>query len=146
MVSLRLHRKFDNVVNKWKSENVTSDEESKCKDWLIGNSDGNKQCKTVIDNTNNLERAPYYEYNKYVVSYPGGSQSKTDTDKVSDYWIDLVFHHCLIWKCNLLIIKTAYLYCPYSVCVGGGGGGVGDVKYIYSWGLKKCNFIMIDRS
>jgi len=73
-----MHKKFDNLLKKWKIENVTSEEEKRCKEWLMGHADDNKPCRTFINNKNNLDKAPYYQYNKYVVEYTGNSHTRKE--------------------------------------------------------------------
>ena len=76
-----MHKKFDSLLKKWKMENVTSEEEKRCKDWLMGHAEDNKPCKTFINNKNSLDKAPYYQYNRYVVEYTGNLPVKKDADK-----------------------------------------------------------------
>ncbi|XP_064596113.1 paired amphipathic helix protein Sin3b-like isoform X2 [Liolophura sinensis] len=71
-VSLRLHNKFTNWVEKWKDAAVPAENVTACNQWLQGNppQPDSKDCKTICAKINNPDKAPYYTYNKYRVEYP----------------------------------------------------------------------------
>jgi len=66
-ISLRLHKKFSVWVNKWLEEHTSKADIDSCNDWLIGNIPDLKTCSTTIQTNNSLEKAPYYQHNRYVV-------------------------------------------------------------------------------
>lgn len=69
-VSLNLHDKFDNWHSKWQKDNVTPEMVAQSEEWLMGQGEDIKPCKTHRDPKKNPGKAPYYEYNKYWVEYP----------------------------------------------------------------------------
>lgn len=68
-VSLKLHSKFQSLVDKWNKDNVTPDMVKQCDDWLMGRLDDLKDCGTYCDVVDKPEVSPYYPYNKYTVEY-----------------------------------------------------------------------------
>ena len=77
---MRLHDKFVSWVNKWREENVTSDDESRTTQWLLGDVIETKDCETTCRKVYNQDRAPYYEYNKYTVEFFVSSEPEKVTE------------------------------------------------------------------
>ena len=80
-VSMRLHNKLSAWVDKWREANVTPEEDKQCQDWLMGRVPNTKPCKTSCNNKNNLDKAPYYPYNKYSVIYDPQPQTGTGVNR-----------------------------------------------------------------
>lgn len=68
-VSMKLHEKFASYVKKWNDANVTEEQAKESAKWLMGDVEDMKPCKTIRKDDNNLEKAPYYPYNRYSVEY-----------------------------------------------------------------------------
>lgn len=66
---MKLHEKFASYVKKWNDANVTEEQAKESTKWLMGDVEDMKPCKTIRKDDNNLEKAPYYPYNRYSVEY-----------------------------------------------------------------------------
>ncbi|KAK3095867.1 hypothetical protein FSP39_020142, partial [Pinctada imbricata] len=78
-VSLKLHEKFQSLVDKWNKDNVTADMVKQCDDWLMGRIEDLKDCGTYCDKVDKPEVSPYHPYNKYTVEYYKPEPSPTTT-------------------------------------------------------------------
>ncbi|ESO95141.1 hypothetical protein LOTGIDRAFT_232221 [Lottia gigantea] len=79
-VSLKLHEKFMRKVDKWRRENVSSELETNCSQWLLGKGEGLKACKTQCNKIYLPDKSPYYQYNKYTVEYIDNNTSTNKPD------------------------------------------------------------------
>ncbi|KAJ8311553.1 hypothetical protein KUTeg_010908 [Tegillarca granosa] len=68
-VSLKLHEKFDEWVNKWRKENVTEEMENAAVQRMMGNAEDLRENKTICNKVYYPDVSPYYQYKKYVVEY-----------------------------------------------------------------------------
>lgn len=68
-VSLKLHEKFDEWVNKWRKENVTEEMENAAVQRMMGNAEDLRENKTICNKVYYPDVPPYYQYKKYVVEY-----------------------------------------------------------------------------
>ena len=65
MVANRLHTRFQSWLSDWVKTNVTSDQESGCRDWLLGRVDGLHPCTTTCEAVTNA----VIQHNKYSVKW-----------------------------------------------------------------------------
>lgn len=72
VVANRLHCRFQSWLSKWINTNVTSEQESRCRDWLLGRVDGLHPCTTTCDAVTNA----VIKHNKYSVKW-----EKDENDK-----------------------------------------------------------------
>ena len=80
-MSLRLHKKFHEWLDRWGEDNIEASARDVSKKWLMG--EGNlplKPCTTECKRDNDLGKSPYYPYNRYAVRYTR-SNSPTESTK-----------------------------------------------------------------
>ncbi|XP_052786837.1 paired amphipathic helix protein Sin3a-like isoform X2 [Mya arenaria] len=68
-VSLKLHHKFSEWVEKWRKGHVTKDQESRCTKWLLGETGDNRPNVTTKVEIDKPDKSPYYQYAKYRVKF-----------------------------------------------------------------------------
>ncbi|XP_064645253.1 paired amphipathic helix protein Sin3a-like isoform X2 [Lineus longissimus] len=70
-ISMKLHDKFSAWCLAWRDMNVEPDKEKECSDWLEANNEDEERKPSITrrKDDNDLEKSPYYPYNKYVVEY-----------------------------------------------------------------------------
>ncbi|XP_068710577.1 paired amphipathic helix protein Sin3a-like isoform X1 [Montipora foliosa] len=71
-VANRLHTRFQAWLSKWVESNVSSDQESRCRDWLLGRIDGLHPCTTTCDTIANA----VIKHNKYSVKWEENRRDK----------------------------------------------------------------------
>ena len=64
-----MHEKFEDLVSKWRDENVTSEMMETSQQWIMGNSKDVKSSETTRHQISDVEKSPYYDYHKYKVQY-----------------------------------------------------------------------------
>ncbi|XP_071141100.1 paired amphipathic helix protein Sin3a-like isoform X1 [Mytilus edulis] len=64
-VSLKMHEKFENLVSKWREENVTEDMMENSENWIMGETGDVRPSETTKHLISDPDRSPYYDYHKY---------------------------------------------------------------------------------
>ena len=72
MVANRLHTRFQSWLGDWVKSNVTSDQESRCHDWLLGRVDGLYPCTTTCEAVTDTA----IKHNKYSVKWEKDKNDK----------------------------------------------------------------------
>ena len=65
VVANRLHSRFQGWLSGWVKSNVTNDQESGCRDWLLGRVDGLHPCTTTCESVTDTA----IKHNKYSVKW-----------------------------------------------------------------------------
>lgn len=76
-VANRLHTRFQAWLSKWVKGNVSSEEESRCRDWLLGQIDGLHPCTTTCDTVTNA----VIKHNKYSVKWEENKSNEPEGSK-----------------------------------------------------------------
>lgn len=77
-VSITMHEKFEELVSKWREENVTGDMMEDCEQWMMGEMDDIKLSETTRVRISDSDKSPYYDYHKYKVQYFKESEKEMD--------------------------------------------------------------------
>ena len=73
-----MHEKFDDLVSKWRDENVSAEMMNSTEEWLMGETDDMKPCETTPYKITEKEKSPYYQYQKYRVKFFKVSDKELD--------------------------------------------------------------------
>lgn len=76
-VANRLHTRFQAWLSKWVKGNVSSEEENRCRDWLLGQIDGLHPCTTTCDTVTNA----VIKHNKYSVKWEENKSNEQEGSK-----------------------------------------------------------------
>ena len=80
-MSLRLHKKFGNWLDRWGEANIDAVAKETCKKWLMGDVEhAMKKCYTECKRDNDLGKSPYYPYNRYAVKYAKSVNNECTTN------------------------------------------------------------------
>lgn len=80
MVANRLHSRFQAWLSDWVKSNVTNDQESGCRDWLLGQVEGLHPCTTTCELVTNTA----IQHNKYSVKWEKNWNSVQEQEEVDD--------------------------------------------------------------
>lgn len=72
-----MHEKFENLVSKWREENVTEDMMETSEQWIMGETGDVRPSETTKHLISDPDRSPYYDYHKYKAVF----FKETETDE-----------------------------------------------------------------
>ena len=80
VVANRLHSRFQAWLSSWVKGNVTNDQESGCRDWLLGRVDGLHPCTTTCESVTDTA----ITHNKYSVTWDKDKNKNVHEQKIDD--------------------------------------------------------------